>query len=152
MEVKINSVPLRKILTICFWCLAIGYSALTILHNIQKPQYRDCEGYTKQLQGGIRQFGQHKYDIQFCGSWRSDPNGDHVRIQVFSEEGYLLAQQVFVVVWDGGFPEKVSYEDKQIVLNNEDSSSVQIDPITISIPPTTIDWIHARLASFLPLF
>ncbi|OAI62903.1 hypothetical protein RSP795_10155 [Ralstonia solanacearum] len=68
---------------------------------------------------------------------------DHIRIQVFSETGYLLAQRKFYVDWQTNFPRRIEYGPDY--LTYFDASQQSGFKHRISMPPTWLDWIRARL-------
>jgi hypothetical protein len=99
------------------------------------------------LNAGIKTFNGKTYTVQVCGTGGSPQDGtdDELELQVFSQEGELLAKRHYSVNWESGssFHEPLEYTDIRITYNpaNQDEGE-------ISIPPSKIDWLFARLPFF----
>jgi|GEM_PF-1177996 len=110
----------------------------------------DCRinNYNEKLNGGVKVFNGKKYIINICGSGvdNSPFFGDGmeaVQLTVLNEQGALLARRRYKVFWDGEpGHEPIGIEtDKLTYYDDEDQDS----PRSITMPPTWLDWIRARL-------
>lgn len=111
--------------------------------------YGDCDFYNDPdtLNAGIKTFNGKTYKIQVCGVGGNGQDGadDELELQVFSLEGELLAKRHYSVNWHASSAshEPLQYTDNSITYNpaNQDEGK-------ISIPPTKLDWIFARIPFF----
>ncbi|MBR8220919.1 hypothetical protein [Burkholderia ambifaria] len=115
----------------------------------------DCQrfDYNTKLNGGIKQVGGTTYIVSICGSG-GDGNGlfadqnERVKIVVADAHGSTLATRLFFVFW-GGRPgyEPIEIHDGKLFYFD---ASDQYDGMrSISMPPTTVDWIAARIPIWL---
>jgi hypothetical protein len=122
-----------------------GYFSLAVLVTYVFPtRYSDCERDTKELNGGERIYAGRKFKIVLCGTG-GDENfmSDKIRMQIFSESGDLLAQRKFYVDWDGAGPFELEYGDGHLTYFNDSKNSTFENKV--SMPPTRLDWIRARV-------
>lgn len=119
------------------------YLSLAAL-ELAKIDYTNCEKYSKQLNGRERMYAGNKYRAVLCGRG-PDQNlmNDHVRLQIFSQEGELLAERKFVVDWDTNKSRLLEYHDNHITYY--DASKEYDFEKTVSMPPTRFDWMRARI-------
>lgn len=129
--------------------LSIGvlalYGVLALLSIYVFPgSYTDCERNTKDLNGGERIYAERKFKIILCGNG-GDENfmHDKMRMQILSESGELLAQRKFYVDWNGAGPFELEYGDDYITYFDVSKGSNFENKV--SMPPTWLDWIRARL-------
>jgi hypothetical protein len=105
-------------------------------------QYPFCEKHTKYLNGGEKFFAGRKFRIVLCGDWGAENfMHDEVRMQIFSDSGELLAQRKFYVDWGGEIPLEYG-EDYLIYFDLARHNDVRRK---VSMSPTRLDWIRARL-------
>lgn len=124
----------------------IGYILASCFVYFMPSIYGDCDFYNAPdtLNAGIKTFNGKIYKVQVCGTGGNDQSGtdDELELQVFSQEGELLAKRHYSVNWysGGSFHEPLQYTDNSITYNpaNQDEGK-------ISIPPTKLDWIFARI-------
>jgi hypothetical protein len=124
---------------------AAVYAVLALFSIYVVPtQYKECERDTKYLNGGERVYAGRKYKIVLCGAG-GDENfmHDEMRMQIFSESGNLLAQRKFYVDWNGLGPIKLVYGDDHLIY--ADLSDENDYKRKVTMPPTWLDWIRARL-------
>jgi hypothetical protein len=122
------------------------YGVLAILSVAFPKQYRDCERDTKYLNGGEKVYAGRKLKIVLCGDggWRDDSSmHDEIRMQIFSENGSLLAQRRFIVDWPDNGLRELSYGGDHLIYI--DRSRPNDYKRKVSMPPTKLDWIRARL-------
>lgn len=156
------------LISIGFWVCAIGYGGLLILAQYSPLHYSNCEEYTKRLNGGTHEFTgeklsvarariddsvadifmrkpqKKKLNIALCGL--GGGRDDLVRLQVRSLDGELLAERFFTVNWESGWNYALEYhEDSLDYYDGEGSKDIGAKKETLSMPPTAIDWIRARL-------
>lgn len=122
----------------------IIYGVIFALDKRFPDRFYDCERDTKLLRGGVKIYGGVKYSVVLCGAG-GDENfmGDKIRLQVFSENGELLAQRKFVVDWITNFPRELEYGPDYVTYY--DASQQSRFEHRISMPPTWWDWVRARL-------
>ena len=110
----------------------------------------DCRNnnYNEKLNGGVKVFDGKKYTINICGSGVNNSPffGDGmeaVQLTVLNEHGALLARRRYKVFWDGkpGHEPIGIEKDKLTYYDDED----QDGPRSVTMPPTWLDWIRARL-------
>lgn len=115
----------------------------------------DCQrfNYNARLNGGIKQVDGTTYIVDICGSGHrgngffADQN-EQVKIVVADAHGSTLATRLFFVFW-GGRPGNDPIEIRDGKLIYFDASDHYDSMRSISMPPTAIDWITARLPSWL---
>ncbi|WP_024696454.1 hypothetical protein [Pseudomonas avellanae] len=110
----------------------------------------DCQSYnhTEKLNGGTKIFADNKkLMINICGAGVNNSllNGDgmeRIRLTIFDDQGELLARRYYKVFWDG----QPGHEPLKV---SENSITYQDDKeqtdYTITVPPTRLEWIRARL-------
>ena len=125
----------------------IIYAGMVLFAARFPTEYDRCDFYNKELGGGVKEYQGRKFNVYLCGT--DDYNGrfeyipDEIRLQVFNEKGDLLALRHFKVNWDTNFPKVLKYHPDHITYF--DISSKRNFEKTISMPPTTLDWIRARI-------
>ena len=111
----------------------------------------DCAlyNYDGKLGGGMRTIQGRKYVVTLCGNGggRSHFFGEsleRVRLTIIDAQGQLLARRYYSVFWDA-LPghHSIEVEENRIVYYDDDDKSDSRR--TISMPPTVIDWIRARV-------
>jgi hypothetical protein len=127
-------------------------TALLALNFFAGRDITDCEkfNYNDKLNGGIKEFNGKKYTVNICGSGVSDSHFfgdgmDTVQLTIIDEEGNELAKRGYKVFWDAelGHEPLVTEKDSITYQDDEDQRSY-----IISMPPTLIDWIQARIPLF----
>lgn len=114
----------------------------------------DCQryNYNDKLNGGIKQVGGKTYIVNVCGSGRSSDSfadqNERVKIVVADAQGSALATRYFFVFW-GGRPGHDPIEIHNGRLFYFDASDTYDGTRSISLPPTTFDWIAARIPAWL---
>jgi hypothetical protein len=124
---------------------AVTYGVLALLSvYVPAKPYGDCEKDTKDLNGGERAYEGRKYKIILCGDGGDENfNHDKIRMQILSEGGELLAQRKFYVDWSGGWPFKLEYGRDHLIY--PDITRPNDYKRKVSMPPTRLDWIRARV-------
>ncbi|WP_275921382.1 hypothetical protein [Burkholderia sola] len=115
----------------------------------------DCQrfNYNVKMNGGVKQVDGITYIVNICGSgvrsnslW-GDQN-EQVKLVVSDAHGSTLATRLFFVFWDGR-----PGEDSIIIRKNKlvyfDASDEDDSERSISLPPTTLDWITAKIPIWL---
>lgn len=133
--------------TIIIW-LVIIFSAGIVFDS--HADGADCQNYNynQKLNGGVKYFNGKKYTINICGNGVNNSHFfgdgmDTVQLTVLNEQGELLAKRHYKVFWDaqpGHEPIGVE-KDRLTYYDDEDQNG----PHTITMPPTWLDWIRARL-------
>ncbi|MBR8063886.1 hypothetical protein KDX32_12345 [Burkholderia ambifaria] len=132
----------------------LGFFYLVSVRGITTDD-TDCQryDYNAKLNGGIKQVGGTTYIVSICGSGGhgnglfADQN-EQVKIVVADAHGSTLATRLFFVFW-GGRPgyEPIEIHDGKLFYFD---ASDQYDGMrSISMPPTTVDWIAARVPIWL---
>lgn len=124
--------------------LAINFIASRDLADCQKFNYNDT------LNGGFKEFNGKKYTVNICGSGAGDShffgNGlDAVQLTILDDKGDELAKRSYKISWDtqpGHAP--LTIENDSITYQNDEDQRSYI----IYMPPTLIDWIHAKVPLF----
>ncbi|WP_257010146.1 hypothetical protein [Burkholderia ubonensis] len=115
----------------------------------------DCQrfNYNAKLNGGIKQVDGTTYIVNICGSGGRG-NGfftnqnEQVKIVVADAHGSTLATRLFFVFW-GGRPGNEPIEIRDGKLIYFDASDEYDGTRSISMPPTAIDWVAARIPIWL---
>ncbi len=138
-NLKPNLILISSIALIIYACMALF---LVIIFPIE---YGRCDYYNEHLNGGVKEFKGQKFKINMCGTGGDQlQNNDEIRLQVFNEQGELVALRHFVVNWDeNNFPNVLEYHSDHIVYF--DRSAEEDFKKTIHMPPTALDWIRARI-------
>ncbi len=135
----------KKIFKKKLYLIFISWAAIVfILACIFSTNYANCDKYTKELKGGIREFGDKKYTIKLCGA-RAFNNSENIRMEVFNDEGITLALRYFTVNANFVDPKELEYGAYKIIYydySKEDSLSI------LYMPPNRVDWIRAKLPFF----
>ncbi|WP_234461273.1 hypothetical protein [Burkholderia pseudomallei] len=120
-----------------------AYIGVGLFIHFNKPAYGRCEFFTKELNGGGKNFHGTEYAVKLCGT--DIKNGTNIRLQVFSSSGELLAQRYFSYYVNSATERDLTEGvDSLIYYDSSKESPMQ----SISIPPTKWDWIRARLPLF----
>lgn len=135
---------LKANLIILFSIAFIIYGCMALLVTILPTAYGRCDHYNEELNGGVKEFQGEKFKINMCGTGGDDnQSNDEIRLQVFNEKGDLAALRHFVVHWDSNFERRIEYHPDHITYYD---ASLEYNYIkTISMPPTALDWIRARI-------
>jgi hypothetical protein len=132
------------------WCLIVVFAG-SAWNEVTDGTDCQAHNYNEQLNGGRTVIGGKAYIINLCGSGRSDSflfgsSFDRVRLEVLNEQGELMIKRYYSVFWDG-------QSGHEPIAVHQDSISYVDDaydgnPQTITIPPTYLDWLRARVALF----
>ena len=143
--------PLKRVLIIgaAIVLLMVGAALLFLRGN---HDYTDCQryNYSDKLNGGVKEFDGKKFTIKICGSGPGNSHlfgnsMDAVVLTITSEQGEVLARRRYKVFWEGQPGHEPLIIGKNSITYQDDAE--QADH-TIAMPPTTIDWIRARLPFF----
>lgn len=111
----------------------------------------DCQrfNYNDKLNGGVKQINGTTYVVSICGSgYRGDgpfsDQNEQVKLIVSDAHGSILATRLFYV-FSGGRPGHDAIEIRDGKLIYFDASDTSDSTRSISMPPTTFDWITARM-------
>lgn len=142
---------LTKNLTILFTISFIIYACM-VLYSIKFPnEYDRCDFYNKELGGRVKEYQGRKFKVHLCGTGdydgRFEYKPDEIRLQVFNEKGDLVALRHFKIDWQSSFDREIEYHSNHIAYIDESSSTntISLSTKTISMPPTALDWIRARI-------
>ncbi|MGG1943952.1 hypothetical protein AB1286_03990 [Trinickia sp. NRRL B-1857] len=121
------------------------YGAIFVLDKNFPDRFYECGRDTMDLKGGVKIFDGRKYRIVLCGTGGDESRmNDKIRLQVFSENGVLLAQRKFYVNWMmTNWPNELEYGSSYLIYY--DASRQDNSEHRISMPPTWWDWVRARL-------
>ncbi|MDR0243406.1 MAG: hypothetical protein LBJ65_17575 [Burkholderia sp.] len=133
---QISAVRLIGLAVFAF--LLIGFSV-----HLARPNYGRCDFFEKELNGGKKEFEGVEYYAKLCGA--DIRNGHEVRFQLFDATGKLLAQRYFSYYVNSATEQELVDGVGGIVYYDSSSSDVMQ---LLKIPPTTWDWIRARLPFF----
>ncbi|MEB2558740.1 hypothetical protein [Burkholderia cenocepacia] len=148
-SVRIHVRHRRKVILgigVGIFLLIVGAGALFVSES---RDYVDCQryNYNDKLNGGEKEIDGRKYTINICGSGVNDnhffgDSMDVVQITVLDAGGEVLAKRRYKVFW-GGQPghEPLAIGTNGITYQDDEKQA----DYTIAVPPTTIDWIRARL-------
>lgn len=146
MQTSRKNVRKYSILLAVAFAASYVYSVVDILPKGGGAYRHRCERYNEELNGGVvKEYQGRKFRIEMCGTGGdSIQSNDAIELQVFDEKGELAAMRHFVVNWNESKLERgVEYHPDHITYYDE---SLQYDyKKTISMPPTTLDWIRARI-------
>jgi hypothetical protein len=137
-----NKQTLKKRLYIFSFLLLLLLVSLFKFDSFFPPDFYDCNRYTEKLNGGVKEFGGRKYTISMCGDGPIGLEGHDILLKVFSENGHLLAMRNFIAVFDSSPVTELKYEPNRITYYDAYDNGVEQQ---ISMPPTALDWIIARL-------
>ncbi|MCW3696785.1 hypothetical protein [Burkholderia cenocepacia] len=110
--------------------------------------------YNAKLNGGTKQVDGTTYIVNICGSGGGRANGffagqnEQVKIVVADARGSALATRLFFVFW-GGRPGAEPIEIRDGKLIYFDAADQYDGTRSISLPPTVIDWVTARIPFWL---
>ncbi|RQV26341.1 hypothetical protein DF039_06435 [Burkholderia cenocepacia] len=138
------------IVTLVFFAFVylVGYRGIMIDRT-------DCQrfNYNVKMDGGVKQVDGITYIVNICGSgvrsngFLGDQN-EQVKLVVSDAHGSTLATRLFFVFWDGR-----PGEDSTIIRKNKlvyfDASDEDDSERSISLPPTTFDWVAAKFPIWL---
>ena len=137
--------------------VTLGFLAFFYLVNFRgiTTDDTDCRhfNYNAKLNGGVKQIDGTTYVVNICGSGHrgnglfADQN-EQVKIVVSDTRGSTLASRLFYVFWDGR-PGHEPIEIRDGKLFYFDASDTDDSTRAISMPPTAIDWIAARIPIWL---
>ncbi|MGU7843798.1 hypothetical protein ACV22V_30575 [Burkholderia sp. AW33-5] len=138
--------------------VTLGFLAFFYVVNVRgiTTDDTDCQryNYNAKLNGGTKQVDGTTYIVNICGSGGSHGNGlfanqnEQVKIVVADAHGSILATRLFFVFW-GGRPgyEPIEIRDGKLIYF--DASDTYDGMRSISMPPSTVDWIAARMPIWL---
>lgn len=109
----------------------------------------DCQryNYNEKLNGGVKSINGKKYTLNVCGSGVSNSHFfgdgmDVVQLTVLNDHGDILAKRRYKVFWE-------AQPGHEPLVIGRDSITYQDDEkqqdYTITMPPTFVDWIRARV-------
>ncbi|WP_232440968.1 hypothetical protein [Burkholderia ubonensis] len=133
--------------------VTLGFLAAFYLFSVRgiATDDTDCQrfNYNAKLNGGIKHVDGTTYMVTICGSGGrgnglfADQN-EQVKIVVADAHGSTLATRLFFVFW-GGRPGNEPIEIRDGKLIYFDASDEYDGTRSISMPPTAIDWVAARI-------
>lgn len=122
---------------------ALTYTLSILVITISSPVYKNCDDYTKKLNGGLRQFDEKTYRIRVCGSGPNDSgNHDHIRLEVFNSTDSLQAIRYFRIDWDFSMDNSLKYDADGIQYFDFSSDKLLQK---LYVPPSRLDWVRARI-------
>ena len=139
-----NPLTLALIFVVLIVCIiATGSLIIYQLDNTNCQQYN----YNEKLNGGIKEFNGKKFTINICGSGANESHFfgdsmDKVQLTIINDQGELLAKRHYKVFWNGQPGHEPLSIDKDSITYQDDESQ---EDHTITMPPTFIDWIRAKI-------
>ncbi|MEA9981341.1 hypothetical protein QN374_05765, partial [Herbaspirillum sp. RTI4] len=76
-----------------------------------------------------------------------DSGMDYAQLTVLSEHGEVLARRNYRILWDGQ-PGHQPIEISHDSIRYQDDADTYGGPITLTMPPSKLDWIAARFPIF----
>ncbi|MDR1994561.1 hypothetical protein [Azonexus sp.] len=139
---------LRWVVIVLFVITATPY---LFWFTLMRPSdYRKCDLYTKEMNGGIREFQGQPYHIVLCGKHAFiDPTNwpnNEVRLQVFSMDEELLAERFYEPLLGMRYNMQLEYYDDHIAYETKGTGPTQ----TIAMPPSRWEWLRAHLPRMWP--
>lgn len=120
-----------------------AYLGMGLVIHFNRPNYDRCDSFTKELNGGSKNFRGTTYFAKLCGA--DVRNGVEIRFQIFDGAGELLAQRYFSYYVNSASERNLAEGmDSIIYYDNSKSDAMK----SVPIPPTKWDWIRARLPLF----
>lgn len=143
---------LKKIFFLIGFVASVPYVFWLILMRPEPTDYFRCDLYSNIMNGGIKSFNGKSYNIVICGlNGIIQPENfqhDEVQLRVFSMDGELLAERYFSPELAMGSPiTPLEYGNNYLVYYTEDQLNAYKK---MTIPPTKLDWIRARLPRMWP--
>lgn len=138
---------LKKNLIIFFSFAFAIYACMVLFVTLFPTEYDLCDFYNERLNGGVKEFQGQKFRVHMCGTGAQHTfffvEDEEIRLQVFNEKGDLVALRHFAVNLDSNPRGVLRYHADHITYF--DISSKGDFEKTISMPPTTLDWIRSRI-------
>lgn len=132
--------------------LAIVSLGVLVVYALNNHNDIDCQryNYNSVLNGGVKEFDEKKYIVNICGSGVDDrrflgDKMDNVRLTISNDKGEVLAIRNYKIFWDGQPGHEPLVIEKNRIVYQDDKE--QVDH-SISMPPTILDRIRARLLPF----
>lgn len=140
---------LKRSLSIFFSFAFTIYACMVLFDTLFPTEYGRCDFFNERLNGGVKKFQHQNLKVQFCGAeWHNNilSHGDYrIRLQVFSEQGELLATRYFTVNYGDGFERVIEYHPDSIKYYDFADHYDDDFESTLAMPPTTLDWMRARI-------
>ncbi len=148
---EMTNTALKQLFYLIVLILVLIYAFWFILIKPAPANYRSCDFYTEQLNGGTHAFQGHAYQVVLCGiRGRIDPGNihrDEVRLTILSMDNELLLERYYhPLLGMGDFGLELKYGDDYLAFETEDQGPTQ----RIKMPPGYFEWIRARLPRLLP--
>ena len=128
---------------------AMSYVGMAVFVTLFPTEYGRCDFFNKHLNGGVKKFQDQKLKVHLCGTGGYSSMLSHedyeIRLQVFSEQGELLATRYFTISYGDGFSQVIEYHPDSIKYEDYADHNDDDFETTLSMPPTTLDWIRARI-------
>ena len=124
---------------------AMSYVGMVLFTTLFLANYDRCDYYNEYLDGGVKEYQGQKFKVHMCrnaGHASSDEYYE-IRLQILNEKGELLALRHFAA-HNGSSPKRLQIEYHPNHLVYYDDSDDDYEK-TLSMPPTTLDWIRARI-------
>ncbi|WP_334070690.1 hypothetical protein [Burkholderia ambifaria] len=119
------------------------YLGAGLTFHFNRPHYGNCDFYTKKLNGGSKDINDTTYFIKLCGA--DIKNGTEIKLHVLDVSGELLAQRYFSYYVNSATERDLVVTLDSIIYYDHSKDDVMR---SVSIPPTTWDWVRARLPLF----
>lgn len=132
-----------KIIVLIIGLIVASFVGVGFAVHSARPDYGRCDFFTKELNGGRKNFGGSVYLAKLCGA--DIKNGYEVRFQLFDDAGVLRAQRYFSYYLNSASERDLTDGADAIIYYDNSSDEVMR---SVSIPPTKWDWIRARLPLF----
>ena len=134
--------------------LIVLYSAVFVFVNFVRPlNYIECGMYTKEMNGGIKEFSGNQYRVELCGiRGRIDPGNvrnDEIRLRVFLMNGELLAERYYEPLVGLHYGKQLDYGNDYLSYNYNDGWGHELS-LRMPMPPGRWEWIRARLPRMWP--
>ncbi|MGX8883946.1 hypothetical protein ACWWD9_12120 [Methylovorus sp. SPW-M1] len=139
---------IKRLLRMLLILTAISYFFWLSFMRADPFYYQKCDLYTEEMNGGVKTFQGRQYNIKLCGlRGRIDPSNvqdDEILLRVYSMQGELLAERYFEFYW--GLRE-LRYGKDYLMYADGDGEGYATK---MTMPPTRLDWIRARLPRLWP--
>ncbi len=127
----------------------IAYAAMFLEKSFDNTNCQEYN-YNKTLNGGIKEFEGKKYTVNICGSGVDNSHFfgdgmDKAKLTILNDQGEILAKRYYKIFWDG-VPGHAPLTVGKDSITYQDDDKQQDHSITM--PPTRIEWIRARIALF----
>lgn len=133
--------------SVIIWAVAFLCSS-TYLYNLFHET--DCQqySYNNKLNGGPKEIGGKTYIFNVCGGVHDShflgDGLDRVQLTITDEQGAVLAKRHYKIMWGDTLGHQPLLINRNSISYFDDTNSYA-EQRTITMPPTILDWIGARV-------